>query len=51
LRLRVVNELKTTFSSHYARRITLHEALLPEVIAGYGKQATGEKYLITPARA
>lgn len=51
LRLRVVNELKTTFASHYARRITLQEALLPEVIAAYGKQATGEKYLITPSRA
>jgi NADPH2:quinone reductase len=51
LRQRVVNELKTTFASHYARRITLQEALLPEVIAAYGKQATGEKYLITPSRA
>lgn len=51
LRQRVVNELKTTFASHYARRITLHEALLPEVIAEYGKQATGEKYLITPSKA
>jgi NADPH2:quinone reductase len=51
LRTRVVNELKTTFASHYARRISLSEALLPEVIAQYGKQATGEKYLITPSRA
>jgi NADPH2:quinone reductase len=51
LRQRVVNELKTTFASHYARRITLHEALLPEVISEYGKQATGEKYLITPSKA
>ena len=51
LRQRVVNELKTTFVSHYARRITLKEALLPEVIAVYGKQATGEKFLITPSKA
>jgi hypothetical protein len=51
LRQRVVSELKTTFASHYARRITLHEALLPEVIAEYGKQATGAKYLITPSKA
>lgn len=48
LRQRVVSELKTTFASHYARRVTLQEALLPEVIAAYGKQATGEKFLITP---
>jgi hypothetical protein len=51
LRQRVVNELKTTFASHYARRISLREALLPEVIAVYGKQATGEKFLITPSKA
>jgi NADPH2:quinone reductase len=50
LRQRVVNELKTTFASHYARHITLREALLPDVIAVYGKQATGEKFLITPSR-
>jgi NADPH2:quinone reductase len=49
LRERVATELKTTFASSYARRISLREALQPEVIAAYGKQATGEKYLITPA--
>jgi NADPH-dependent curcumin reductase CurA len=48
LRERVVNELKTTFASHYGHRISLRQALDPSVIAGYGKQATGEKYLITP---
>ena len=48
LRERVAQELKTTFSSHYARQISLREALQPEVIAAYGKQATGTKYLITP---
>jgi NADPH2:quinone reductase len=48
LRERVASELKTTFASSYARRISLREALQPEVIAGFGKQATGEKYLITP---
>jgi NADPH2:quinone reductase len=48
LRERVAAELKTTFASHYAKRVSLHEALQPEVIAAYGKQATGEKYLITP---
>ena len=48
LRERVARELKTTFASHYARQISLREALQPEVIAAYGKQATGTKYLITP---
>ncbi len=48
LRARVANELKTTFASTYARHISLREALDPKVIAAYGKQATGEKYLITP---
>jgi NADPH:quinone reductase len=48
LRQRVVAELKTTFASSYARRISLREALDPKLVAAYGKQATGEKYLITP---
>jgi NADPH:quinone reductase-like Zn-dependent oxidoreductase len=48
MRARVASELKTTFASSYARHISLREALQPEVIALYGKQATGEKYLITP---
>jgi NADPH2:quinone reductase len=48
LRERVGNELKTTFASSYARRVSLREALQPDVIMAYGKQATGEKYLITP---
>lgn len=48
LRERVANELTTTFASHYARKVSLQEALAPDVIASYGKQATGTKYLITP---
>jgi NADPH:quinone reductase len=48
LRERVAAELKTTFASSYARSISLREALEPEAIAEYGKQATGAKYLITP---
>ncbi len=48
LRQRVANGLKTTFASHYANKVSLREALRPEVIAEYGKQATGTKYLITP---
>ncbi|MEX1032472.1 MAG: zinc-binding dehydrogenase [Cellvibrionaceae bacterium] len=48
LRQRVADEIKTTFASHYAREISLAEALSPEAIKGYTQQATGEKYLIRP---
>lgn len=48
LRSRVASELKTTFASHYAKEISLPEALQPDNIAAYNKRATGEKYLINP---
>ena len=48
MRSRVAAEIKTTFASHYSKEVSLHEALSPKAIAAYGKQATGEKYLITP---
>ena len=48
LRQRVVNELKTTFASHYTRTISLPEALQLANIAIYNKRATGEKFLINP---
>ena len=51
LRQRVVDELTTTFASHYTRVISLQEAVqLPE-IAAYTKRATGEKFLINPSKA
>ncbi len=50
LRQRVVSELKTTFSSHYAHRVSLAGALSAEAIARYAKRATQEKALIEPAR-
>lgn len=50
LRQRVADELKTTFASHYTAEISLAEALKPEVMAAYNKRATGEKYLINPAK-
>jgi NADPH2:quinone reductase len=50
LRDRVVAELKTTFASHYAKRVSLAEALSAEAIAAYGARSTGEKYLIEPNR-
>jgi NADPH:quinone reductase len=48
LRRRVVAELKTTFASHYAKEISLFEALQPHEIVVYGRRATGTKYLINP---
>jgi NADPH:quinone reductase-like Zn-dependent oxidoreductase len=48
LRQRVVDELKTTFASHYTRVVSLAEALDPANIAVYAKRATGEKFLINP---
>jgi NADPH:quinone reductase-like Zn-dependent oxidoreductase len=48
LRQRVVDELKTTFASHYTRVVSLQEALQLDHIAVYAKRATGEKYLINP---
>jgi NADPH:quinone reductase-like Zn-dependent oxidoreductase len=48
LRQRVVDELKTTFASHYTQVVSLQEALQLGHIAVYGKRATGAKYLINP---
>jgi len=48
LRERVASEIKTTFASKYTKVVSLPEALALSEIAVYGKQATGEKYLIDP---
>ena len=48
MRKRVVDELTTTFKSHYSHKISLNEALDPKVLAAYNAKRTGEKYLITP---
>jgi len=50
LRQRVVDELQSTFASHYTAEISLREALQPDVIAAYQRKSTGEKYLINPAK-
>lgn len=50
LRARVVAELKTTFASHYTQVVSLQEALQLSNIAVYNKRATGEKFLINPAK-
>ena len=51
LRQRVVDELKTTFASHYTQVVSLQEALQPGNVAAYAKRATGEKFLINPNKA
>lgn len=51
LRQRVADGLTTTFASTYTREISLFEALDPEVIATYARQATGEKFLMTPHKS
>ena len=48
LKHRVAANLKTTFASHYAKELSLAEALQPAMIAAYGRRATGEKYLLNP---
>ena len=45
---RIASELKTTFASHYAREVSLAEALDLETLFDYAKNATGKKYLVRP---
>ncbi|MFV0526158.1 MAG: NADH oxidase [Acidimicrobiales bacterium] len=49
LRQRVVDELGTTFASHYTATIGLDDMLDPEVARRYAAQATSSKYLVDPA--
>lgn len=48
LREKVASEVTTTFASAYTKVVSLAEALRLDEIAVYGKQATGQKYLINP---
>jgi NADPH2:quinone reductase len=48
MRRQVLAGLKTTFASSYAAEVSLAGALAAEAMAGYGRQATGLKYLIRP---
>ena len=48
MRQRVAEEITTTFASSYTHEVSLAEVLHLQSIAAYGKQATGEKYLIKP---
>lgn len=48
MRQRIVDEMTTTFASHYTARVTLEQALDPDAIAAYTRKSTGAKYLLTP---
>jgi len=48
MRKRVVDELTTTFKSHYSHEISLTEALDLDTAHAYNAKRTGEKYLIRP---
>jgi len=50
LRQRVADELTTTFASHYTEQISLREALDLDTVRRYSRQATGQKFLVTPQR-
>jgi NADPH:quinone reductase-like Zn-dependent oxidoreductase len=50
LRRRVLDELTTTFASHYSHEVSLAEALSEGAIARYAARATGGKFLIVPSR-
>ncbi|MEZ5955460.1 MAG: zinc-binding dehydrogenase [Hyphomonas sp.] len=47
---RVIDELNTTFASHYTKTLSLAEALDLPTLHAYNAKATGEKYLIDPSR-
>ena len=51
LRDQVAAGLTTTFASSFTAQVSLPGALSLEAIAGYGRQATGSKYVIIPSRA
>jgi|ERR1039458_7452815 NADPH:quinone reductase-like Zn-dependent oxidoreductase len=48
LRQRVAAGLESTFASSYTREVSLAEALQPDAFTAYARQATGEKFLMTP---
>jgi NADPH2:quinone reductase len=48
MRKRVVDELTTTFKSHYSHEISLFDAVDPAIALAYNAKRTGEKYLIRP---
>jgi NADPH2:quinone reductase len=50
LRNRILNNLKTTFATRYTKTVSLADMLSRDVMLGFHRQATGEKYLLDPWR-
>jgi NADPH:quinone reductase len=50
LRKRVVDELTTTFASHYAQEISLSEVVDLTQAEAYYQRATSSKFLINPSK-
>ena len=50
MRQRVMDELTTTFASHYTAEISLADALDLDTLHAYNAKATGTKFLINPAK-
>ena len=48
LRQRVADEITTTFASRYGLRVSLDEAVDPDVARRYGRMASGDKVLVLP---
>lgn len=48
MRQRVASGLTGAFASTYSTAVTLVEFLAPAAVAAYGRQATGQKYLVLP---
>ena len=51
LRDQVAAGLRTTFATSYTAQVSLPGALSLDTITGYGRQATGSKYVIIPSPA
>jgi NADPH:quinone reductase-like Zn-dependent oxidoreductase len=49
MRQRVVDEIRTTFASHYTRTVALADMLKPDVMAAAQRKSTGEKILVDPS--
>ena len=48
MRKRVLENLTTTFASHYKKRVDLEEMLTKDAVTDYRAMRTGEKYLVMP---
>jgi hypothetical protein len=46
----VAAEVKTTFASHYTQTICLADLLAPETLRLISRTATGQKFLVAPAK-